>query len=75
MDTIIVLIEYITPILTLLCILYINHVINKYNLNKFDKWNFIETIVALLFNWIGLIYVIIEYNTYLEYEYSHKEKK
>lgn len=63
-------------IIVVLMILKINHYIDN-NPDNIDnsKWDFIETVFGVIFGWITIIYILIEYQKELFGPIKNKEER
>lgn len=62
----ILFLKYGCIILTVSSVIFINYVIDThFSFNQSEKWGFFETILALMWGWLGFIYILIQYSKYL----------
>lgn len=61
----------ISTVLILIMVLVINSNLEKLNKCN-EKWDILETIIAMLFGWIGVFYILIQYGEYL---FKYKKNK
>jgi len=62
----------ISTVLILIMVLVINSNLEKLNKCN-EKWDILETIIAMLFGWIGVFYILIQYGEYL-FKYKKNKK-
>ena len=54
-----------SSIIIIALILRINSVMGSYGCTEDEKWNGFEAIVALLFGWISIVYIVVQYYQYI----------
>lgn len=54
-----------SSIVIILLILRINSVMKVYGCSEDEQWNGVEAIIALLFGWIGVGYILVQYYQYI----------
>lgn len=54
-----------STIVIILLILRINSVMGKCGCSEDEQWNGVEAIIALLFGWVSIVYILVQYYQYI----------